>query len=114
MSIIVRTFYWQQVLYALSDFLIMIFLMISESFLCIVKKPLDSAAKHLNELKKSGGRIIPKKWTAERNRLTAHKHVLYEKMKSMREEIKAVESIRKNAERLAKADRQQSKSDMKR
>lgn len=67
---------------------------------------LESAAKYLNELKASGKGITPKKWTAEKSRLTAHKNVLVQKMKSMREDIKTVEQIRKNAEQLAKAEQQ--------
>lgn len=65
---------------------------------------LESAAKYLNGLKASGGGITPKKWTAEVSRLTAQKNVLYENMKSMREELKTVETLRKNAEQLAKTD----------
>ncbi|MDD3339501.1 MAG: MobQ family relaxase [Lachnospiraceae bacterium] len=65
------------------------------------KALLESAAKYLNELKASGGGITPKKWTADVSRLTAHKNELYQKMQSMREDIKTVENIRKNAEQLA-------------
>lgn len=64
---------------------------------------LDSAARYLNDLKAQGG-ITPKKWTAEVSRLTADKDRLYQQMKAMREDIKAVESIRRNAEQLAKTD----------
>lgn len=65
---------------------------------------LESTAKYLNELKASGSGITPKKWTADKIRLTAHKDKFYHQMKAMREEIKAVESIRKNAEQLAKTE----------
>lgn len=65
------------------------------------KALLECAVKYLNELKASGGGITPKKWTADKSRLTAHKDELYQQMKAMREEIKAVETIRKNAEQLA-------------
>lgn len=47
------------------------------------KALLESATKYLNELKASGGGITPKKWTADKNHLTAQKNVLYEKMKSI-------------------------------
>lgn len=62
---------------------------------------LDSAAKYLSALKAQGSGITPKKWTAEVSRLTADKDKLYQQMKTMREDIKTVETIRKNAEQLA-------------
>ena len=65
------------------------------------KRLLESAVKYLNTLKASGGGITPKKWQVEMSRLTAHKNELYQEMRSMREDIKTVESIRKNAEQLA-------------
>lgn len=65
---------------------------------------LESAAKYLNELKASSGGITPKKWTADKSRLTVQKNMLYEKMKSMRQELKTVETLRKNAEQLTKTE----------
>ncbi|MDD2957187.1 MAG: MobQ family relaxase [Lachnospiraceae bacterium] len=62
---------------------------------------LESAVQYLNEVKASGGGITPQKWAADKSRLTAHKDELYQKMQSMREDIKTVEIIRKNAEQLA-------------
>lgn len=66
----------------------------------------ESRTKYLNELKKTGGGITPKKWQAEVSRLTAQKNVLYEKMKTMHEELKTVETLRKNTEQLVKEEQQ--------
>lgn len=62
----------------------------------------EAAARYLENLKAAGEPIIPKKWRAEMNKLSAQKDLQYQQMKSMREEIKAVESLRKAAEQLAK------------
>ena len=64
----------------------------------------DAAAKYLDELKASGETIAPQKWRAEGERLTAHKDDLYLRMKAMREDIKAVEKIRKTVDQLAKME----------
>ena len=62
----------------------------------------DAAAQFLKDLKASGEAITPKAWKAEAAKLTAQKDMDYLKMRSMREEIKAVESLRKTADRLAR------------
>ena len=62
----------------------------------------DAAASFLKDLKASGEAITPKAWKTEAARLTAQKDMDYIKMRSMREEIKAVESLRKTADRLAR------------
>ncbi|MDD3337203.1 MAG: hypothetical protein PHI98_17105 [Eubacteriales bacterium] len=64
----------------------------------------DAAAKYFDGLKASGEIIAPQKWRAEVERLTAHKDEQYQRMKAMREDIKAVEKIRKTADQLAKAE----------
>ena len=61
----------------------------------------DTAADFLKGLKESGEKITPKVWRAEAARLTAQKDFDYQKMRDMREDIKAVENLRKTADRLA-------------
>jgi hypothetical protein len=64
----------------------------------------DTAKRYLDDLKKSGEVIAPKKWRAEADHLTAHKDELYQQMRAMREDIKAVEKIRKTADQFAKTE----------
>ena len=61
----------------------------------------DTAADFLKRLKESGEAITPKAWRAEAVKLTAQKDFDYQKMRDMREDIKAVENLRKTADRLA-------------
>ena len=61
----------------------------------------DTAVRFLNDLKESGETITPKAWSAEVEKLTAQKDLDYTKMRAMRDEIKAVENLRKAADRLA-------------
>ena len=61
----------------------------------------DAAAHFLKSLKESGEAITPKAWRAEAAKLTMQKDADYQKMRAMRDEIKAVESLRKAADRLA-------------
>ena len=61
----------------------------------------DAAAHFLKSLKESGEKIAPKAWKAEAAKLTMQKDADYQKMRAMRDEIKAVESLRKAADRLA-------------
>ena len=63
---------------------------------------LDSATSYFDELKATGETIEPKKWWAESEQLTAKKDKLYQQMKVMREDIKALEKIRKTADTFAK------------
>lgn len=65
----------------------------------------DAAAKYFDDLKASGETITPQKWRAEVERLTAHKSELYQRMRTMRDDIKAVEKIRKTADTLAKTEK---------
>ena len=62
----------------------------------------DAAARYLDTLKVSGEAITPKAWRAEAQRLTAEKEADYLTMRAMREDIKAVETLKKTAERLAR------------
>ena len=69
----------------------------------------DMGKRYLDALKASGEAIAPKKWRAEANRLSTHKNELYQKMRAMREDIKAVEKIRKTADQLAKSEKSKEK-----
>ena len=62
----------------------------------------DAAVRYLDALKASGEAITPKAWRAEAQRLTAEKEADYLTMRSMREDIKAVEALKKTADRLAR------------
>ena len=65
----------------------------------------DAAARYLKELKASGEEINPKEWRREIDLLTAQKQVDSIDMKAMREELKAVERLRKAADQLARQER---------
>ena len=65
----------------------------------------DAAARYLKELKDSGEEITPKAWQREIDLLTAQKQVDTIDMKAMREELKAVERLRKAAAQLARQER---------
>lgn len=67
----------------------------------------DAAAQFLKDLKASGEAITPKAWRAEAAKLTAQKDMDYQKMRAMRDEIKAVENLRKAADRLAREGQHQ-------
>lgn len=69
----------------------------------------DAAATFLKSLKESGEAITPKAWKAEAVKLTAQKDMGYTKMRAMRDEIKAVENLRKAADRLAHEEQHQQK-----
>ena len=62
----------------------------------------DAAGLYLKELKDSGEEITPKAWQREIDLLTAQKQVDTIDMKAMREELKAVERLRKAAAQLAR------------
>ena len=61
----------------------------------------------LGKLKASGESITPKAWRAEVQKPAAEKDAAYLKMRAMREDIKAVETLRKTAERLAREEQTQ-------
>ena len=64
----------------------------------------DAAARYLKELKDSGEAITPKAWQREIDQLAAGKQADTLAMKSMREELKAVERLRKTAEQLSRQE----------
>ena len=57
----------------------------------------------------AGEPLIPKKWQAEADKLAAQKDLQYQQRKAIWEDIKAVESLRKAAEQLAKEQPNQSR-----
>ena len=67
----------------------------------------DTAASFLKSLKESGEAITPKAWRAEAEKLTSQRDMDYQKMRTMRDEIKAVENLRKVADQLAHEGQQQ-------
>mgnify|MGYP007130099525 CR=1 FL=1 len=68
----------------------------------------DAAARYLKELKASGEAIIPKAWQLEIDQLAAGKQTDTLAMKAMREDLKAVERLRKTAEQLSRQERDKS------
>ena len=68
----------------------------------------DAAGWYLKELKNSGEAITPKEWRREIDLLTAQKQVDSLDMKAMREELKAVERLRKTAEQMSRQERDKS------
>ena len=68
----------------------------------------DAAARYLKELKDSGEGITPKAWQREIDQLTAGKQTDTLAMKSMREDLKAVERLRKTAKQLSRQERDKS------
>ena len=67
----------------------------------------DAAASFLKSLKESGEAITPKAWRAEAAKLTMQKDADYQKMRAIRDEVKAVENLRKAADRLAREGQHQ-------
>ena len=67
-----------------------------------------AAARYLKELKDSGEAITPKVWQREIDQLAAEKQTDTLAMKSMREDLKAVERLRKTAEQLSRQERDKS------
>ena len=74
----------------------------------------DAAVRYLDTLKTSGESITPKAWRAEAAKLTAEKDADYLKMRAMREDIKAVETLKKTAERLAREGQTQRREEQER
>ena len=68
----------------------------------------DAAARYLKELKDSGEAITPKAWQREIEQLAAGKQTDTLAMKAMREDLKAVERLRKTAEQLSRQERDKS------
>ena len=73
----------------------------------------EAAARYLEKLKSGGEPVTPKKWRAESEKLTVQKEIHYQEMRSMREQIKAVENLRKAADQLERSqqDRNRKKED---
>ena len=69
----------------------------------------DAADRYLKELKASGEELSPKEWQREIGLLTAQKQVDSIDMKAMREELKAVERLRKAADQLARQEQNKSR-----
>lgn len=63
-----------------------------------------NAVDYLNELKKNGEVITPKKWRTEVEALSKKKDAMYQRMRTMREDIKAVERLRRAAEQITTTD----------
>ena len=74
----------------------------------------DAAVRYLDTLKASGESITPKAWRAEAAKLIAEKDADYLKMRAMREDIKAVETLKKTAERLAREGQPQRREEQER
>ena len=68
----------------------------------------DAAVRYLKDLKDSGKGITPKAWQREIDQLAAGKQTDTLAMKSMREDLKAVERLRKTAEQLSRQERDKS------
>ena len=68
----------------------------------------DAAGRYLKELKDNGEAITPKAWQLEIDQLAAGKQTDTLAMKSMREDLKAVERLRKTAEQLSRQERDKS------
>ena len=66
-----------------------------------------SAEKYLTALKEAGEKIKPEEWRKETERLNAEREANYKRMEDMREQIKAAENIRKDAERIAEWNQQE-------
>ena len=71
----------------------------------------EAAARYLKERKDSGEEITPKAWEREIAKLTAAKDLKYMDMKAMREELKAVERLKKAADHLAKTEQSRKKEE---
>ncbi len=74
----------------------------------------DAAVRYLDKLKASGEAITPKAWRTEAQRLTVEKDADYLKMRDMREDIKAVETLKKTADRLAREGQTQRREEQER
>lgn len=62
----------------------------------------DAAYQHLSDLKGKSEALTPKQWRSEAASLSAQKEKLYHKMKSMREEIKTLETLRRTVDRMVR------------
>ena len=76
-----------------------------------INREIAADNKLLKEIK---ARITPKAWRAEAQKLVIEKEADYLKMRAMREDIKAVETLKKTAERLAKEGQTQRREEQER
>ena len=61
----------------------------------------------MTALRDAGEKIKPEEWRKETERLNAEREANYKRMEDMREQIKAAENIRKDAERIAEWNQQE-------
>lgn len=64
----------------------------------------DRAFQYLKRLQESGEEIAPKRWKAELGQLTIRREKKFDKMKAMRDEIRAAENLKKAIEKMAESD----------
>ena len=64
----------------------------------------NAAARFLDDLKAEGEQITPKKWRSEASTLSTKKDLQYTQMTQMREELKAMEKLKKAAEKIAREE----------
>ena len=69
----------------------------------------DSAYQYLSELKEKGEALTPKNWRAEAKMLSDQRDKLYHKMKSMREEIKTLETLRRTIDQMTRDEKKKGK-----
>jgi len=69
----------------------------------------DTAYQYLFELKEKGEALTPKNWRAEAKTLLDQRDKLYHKMKSMREEIKTLEMLKKTVDQMTRDEKKKGK-----
>ena len=70
-----------------------------------------AAVRYLENLKTEGEPVTPKKWRSEVESLTAQKNLQYQEMRAMREEIKAVEKLKRQPSGLKRMLRQRKRNE---
>ncbi|MCI8811485.1 MAG: hypothetical protein HFF84_15610 [Oscillibacter sp.] len=74
----------------------------------------DAVVRYLDTLKASDVAITPKAWRDEVQKLSTEKEADYLTMRSMREDIKAVETLEKTADQLAREGQTQHREEQER
>jgi len=69
----------------------------------------DTAYQYLSDLKEKGESLTPKNWRTEAKALSDQKDKLYHNMKSMRDEIKSLETLRKTVDRMMRDEQKKGK-----
>ena len=69
----------------------------------------DTAYQYLSDLKGKGESLTPKNWRTEAKTLSDQKDKLYRKMKTMRDEIKTLETLKKTVERMTRDEQKKGK-----